>query len=167
MSRRRLGLTMSVIALTVLVGGTAALAASSGNGDDGAKVETFRVRAPEVDRVVTDLGPPGLSQQDQIIIKKDLYFEKEPDEKVGEDVVNCVVTEIEGDQRFEALCNTAYWFDGDGQIISQAVAHFDLADPGEFNVAITGGSGKYRGAGGWIKVIQSTEIHRLVFHVER
>jgi hypothetical protein len=158
--------TVVVIALMMLFGGAAVLWASSDNESGPSK--RFQVVAPEVDRAFLDLGPSGLSRWDQLIIEKDLFLKKDPQRQIGEDDVHCVVTKVEGSQKIASLCNVVYSFDGVGQIMSQGLVHLDLASTNEFDIAITGGTGDFKDAGGFVSVIQAPPggDHHLTFHLE-
>jgi hypothetical protein len=166
MPRRALRVSTIVVGLLMLLGGASALSASSDN--DSPPSKRFDVVAPEVDRVFLDLGESGLSRWDQIIIDKHLFLKDDPETRVGDDVVHCVVTVIEGDQKVATLCDVVYTFDGVGQIMAQGRSHLDLTSTNEFDIAITGGTGDFKGEGGFVHVIQRPAggDHDLTFHLE-
>jgi hypothetical protein len=127
------------------------------------------VLAPEVDRLFLDLGDSGLSRWDQIIVDKHLFLKSDPQRRVGDDAVHCVVTRVEGDRKVASLCNVVYTFDGVGQVMAQGHVHLDLTSTNVFDIAITGGTGKFKDAGGFVHVIQRPPggDHDLTFHFER
>jgi hypothetical protein len=68
------------------------------------------------------------------------------DTEVGHQAGVCTVTSV---ARAEAQCVATYVFRG-GQITDQALIH--LGDPAPYAGAITGGSSKYQGAEGEVRV---------------
>jgi hypothetical protein len=68
--------------------------------------------------------------------------------------------------RQEAQCVATYSFRG-GQITGQALIR--LGDPAPYAVAITGGSGKYKGAEGEVRVRPASATQQrgiLIFHLQ-
>jgi hypothetical protein len=112
-----------------------------------------------VDALTTEQNFEGTGLGDQIVFTTRLL-------KGGTEVWHqggvCTVTSV---QRGEAQCIATYAVRG-GQITGQAPIR--LGDPAPYAVAITGGSGKYRGVEGEIRVISATERNRgvLTFHLE-
>jgi hypothetical protein len=72
------------------------------------------------------------------------------DTEVGHQGGVCTVTSVE---RGEAQCVATYVFRG-GQLTGQAL--IILGDPAPYAVAITGGSGKYQGVEGEVRVRPAT-----------
>jgi len=85
------------------------------------------------------------------------------DTEVGHQGGVCTVTSV---ARAEAQCVATYALPG-GQITGQAL--IVLGDPAPYAVAITGGSGKYKGVEGEIRVLPASETRPrgvLTFHLE-
>jgi hypothetical protein len=162
-----LRLTSSAIVLMMLIGGSATLSASSDDEDDDDDFRRFEIVARTVSKSDIDIGAPGLSQGDQLIIWKDMFFRREPNKRVGDDVIHCTVTRVVGPQKVATSCDVNYWFDGVGQITAQGLVHLDLVNPSQFDIAITGGTGRFRTATGFVTIRQTTGDHHLTFHVGR
>jgi hypothetical protein len=105
---------------------------------DKDKQTTFRV-----DAVTTEQQFEGTSLGDQIVFTTQLL---KGDTEVGHQGGVCTVTSV---ARQEAQCVATYSLRG-GQITGQALIR--LGDPAPYAVAITGGSGKYQGAEGEVRV---------------
>lgn len=164
MLHRLLRLTTSAIVLTMLIGGTAALSASSrDDDDDDDDIRRLEVVAPEIDRVTIDLGQSGASKGDQILIRKNLFFKSDRSKQVGENAISCTIMDVLGPQKFLTMCTVVNWFVGVGQIMGQELIELDLANPGQFDMAITGGTGKFRSASGIVRILRTTGDHHLTF----
>jgi hypothetical protein len=93
------------------------------------------------------------------------------DTEVGHQGGVCTVTSVQRNtvtsvQRNEARCLATYSLRG-GQITGQAL--IILGDPAPYAVAITGGSGKYKGVEGEIRVDPASEMQPrgiLTFHLQ-
>jgi hypothetical protein len=148
---KRLGVLGAGIALVALAVGLVGPAwGSSGDKDEQT---TFRLLA-----VITELQFQGTSLGDQIVFTNKLL---RGDTEVGHEGAVCTVTSAE---RQQAQCVATFSLRG-GQITAQALVHLGTLTP--YLVAITGGSGKYEGAEGEIRVrpvSQDSGIH--VFHLQ-
>jgi hypothetical protein len=83
------------------------------------------------------------------------------DTEVGHQGVVCTVTSV---ARNEAQCNATYSLRG-GQITAQALVI--LGNPAPYATAITGGSGKYQGAEGEVRVQPVSDTRGiLTFHLK-
>ena len=81
--------------------------------------------------------------------------------EIGHQSGVCIVTSVE---RGEAQCSATYSLRG-GQITGQA--RISLGDPAPYAVAVTGGSGEYRGVEGEIRVQPVSEsTGMLTFHLK-
>ncbi len=138
---KRLGLLGTAIALVALAVG--AVSPAWGSSGDKGKQTTFRVDAVTTEQNFVDLGAPGTSLGDQIVFTTKLL---QGDSEVGHQGGVCTVTSVE---RQEAQCITTYSLRG-GQITGQAL--ISLNNPAPYAVAITGGSGRYKGVEGEIRV---------------
>jgi hypothetical protein len=131
--------TLAVAATTA--GAMAATAASDdGSHADGGQV--IRLTTKQVHQGFVDHGAPGFSTDDQFVFSNDLYRNGE---KVGEDAGTCTVTRIADSGATTLHCLGTNSLPG-GQISVQG-----LAAPGEpFELAVTGGTGRYDKARGQV-----------------
>ncbi len=145
-----LGAAVALVALAVgLVG-----PAWGSSGDDG-KQRTFRLEA-----LTTEQEFEGTALGDQIVFTTQLL---KGDTEVGHQGGVCTVTSV---QRNEAQCVATYSLPG-GQITGQAL--IILGDPAPYSVAITVGSGKYKGVEGEVRVDPASATQPrgiLTFHLE-
>jgi hypothetical protein len=141
--RSRLGISagvLAIVAIAVLALGPAVAAAHS-NGK-----RTLRLVAIQDQLEQLDLGTPGPSLGDELVFSEVL---RERGREVGTSGVVCTVTAVE--VPYEVL---TYHCVGTlslrkGQITLQALIEVQGADDmGPWDIAITGGTGAYRGAGG-------------------
>jgi hypothetical protein len=133
---KRLGVLGAAIALVALAVGLVRPAWGS-SGDD-AKRATFRLLAE-----TTELDFEGTSLGDQIVFTNRLLKDGT---EVGHEGAVCTVTSVE---RQEAQCIATFSLRG-GQITAQALVR--LGDLSPYLVAVTGGSGRYKGVEGEIEV---------------
>jgi hypothetical protein len=148
---KRLGLLGAVIAVMALVVG--AVSPALGSSSQGAastasgianKEQTIRVTAvfTEFDANI-DLGAPGFSLGDEVVFSGNLL---QAGEQVGRVGVVCTFVSTANADRVEAQCPTTSILPG-GQITTQGtIVNRSL----NFTLPITGGSGRYQGAGGQV-----------------
>ena len=150
---KRLGVLGAAVALVAIAVGLMSPAWGS-SGDDG-KQRTFRLEA-----VTTEQDFEGTSLGDQIVFTTQLL---KGDTEVGHQGGVCTVTSV---ARNEAQCSATYSLRG-GQMTGQAL--IILGDPAPYAVAITGGSGKYKGVEGEVRVLPASETQPrgiLTFHLQ-
>ena len=150
---KRLGVAGTAIALVALAVG--AVSPAWGSSSDKDKQTTFTVEA-----LTTEQSFEGTALGDQIVFTTQLL---KGDTEVGHQGGVCTVTSVE---RGEAQCIATYVFRG-GQITGQALIR--LGDPAPYAVAITGGSGKYEGVEGEVRVDPASETQPrgvLTFHLK-
>lgn len=130
----------ATVALGMLVAGTGVASA------DGKGKKTLRVVAEEIQTEFLDLGDTGPSLGDQIVFSEALFIRGE---EVGESGGFCTVTKASPPYdvlTFQCIVTLSL---ERGQITLQGLNEIQGEDdPGPFELAITGGTGKYRGAGG-------------------
>jgi Allene oxide cyclase barrel like domain len=133
--------TVAALALLLIAAGVmAAGAASDTSSPDDGGGQVIRLTTKQVHQGFVDHGTPGFSVDDQFVFSNDLYRNGE---KVGEDGGTCTVTRIASAPTLHCLGTNSL---PGGQISVQG-----LAAPGEpFELAITGGTGRYRGARGQV-----------------
>jgi hypothetical protein len=156
-----------ILALAVASVAIAAGAASSGDrirGSSGGGA-VFHLVGKEVASTFLDLGDPDFSQGDQFAFTNDLY---RGGKKVGEDGGWCTVVRLTAEGAATFKCVGSNQLRG-GQITVQGLVTYGpdeeiKRDPYFF--AITGGTGKYKDAGGQVKIeeVGGGELH-LTFRI--
>src|SRR5215210_1903384 len=131
--------TIAALGLLLIAAGIMAAGAASNPQDSGGQV--IRLTTKQVHQGFIDNGASNFSEDDQIVFSNDLY---QNGEKVGEDGGTCTVTRIvSGDATLHCLGTNSL---PGGQISVQG-----FAAPGEpFELAVTGGTGRYRKARGQV-----------------
>ena len=168
---KRLGILGAVIAVVALAVG--AVSPASGSSSQGAastasrnadKQQTIRVTAvfTEFDPNI-DVGAPGFSLGDMVVFSGNLLRNGEQVGRIG---VVCTFVSAANQERVEAQCPTTSILPG-GQITTQGtIVNRSL----NFTLPITGGSGRYQGAGGQVvsrDVSTPTQPQvELTFHLE-
>jgi hypothetical protein len=145
-----LGAAVALVALTV-----GAIGPAWGAATDKDRRRTFTLEA-----LTTEQAFEGTALGNQIVFTTQLL---KGDTEVGHQGGVCTVTSV---QRAEAQCLATYALPG-GQITGQAL--IVLGDPTPYAAAVTGGSGKYKGVEGEIRVIPATETQPrgvLTFHLQ-
>jgi hypothetical protein len=155
---RKLYAVAALALLLIGAGVMAAGAASDTSSQDDGGGQVIRLTTKQVHQGVVDQGAPGFSVDDEIVFSNDLY---QNGEKVGEDGGTCTVTRItSGATTLHCLGTNSL---PGGQISVQG-----LAAAGErFELAVTGGTGRYRKARGQVfgENTSPTEMSiRIVLH---
>ena len=145
---KKFGALGVVLAAVVLVVGLVSPAV-------GAAAGASRQRDIRVDSFVTDLNavdvaPAGASLGDQVVFSEKLLVGTS---QVGHEGAVCTEVSV---ARNEYLCMATFSF-RDGQISAQGLVLF--GNPAPYAAPITGGSGKYQGAAGELRVtpVSATE----------
>ena len=148
---KRLGVLGAAVALVALAVG--AVSPAWGSSRDKDKQTTFTVEA-----LTTEQSFEGTALGDQIVFTSQLL---KGDTEVGHQAGVCIVTSV---GRAEAQCVATYVLPG-GQITGQALIR--LGDPAPYAGAITGGSGRYQGAEGEVRVQPVSGTRGiLTFHLQ-
>jgi allene oxide cyclase-like protein len=141
----RLGRMATGLAVAALaVPGTAA---ANGRGHHHDHGQTLRLVAKEVEFQYLDLAPSGFVG-DQFVFSDDLYTNGRI---VGDDGGQCAITRFQSYDEFDAHCVATLRLRG-GQITVQGLITLSDGGGDRFTVAITGGTGRYRGASGEMRV---------------
>ena len=160
--RKNLRLGLLVAFLLAVVSLPAAAAPSDTRSGDK-KVEVIRLTSITVEEVDLDLGEPGDSLGDQFVFTDDLF---RGGEKVGILGVVCSAVRITADAFSIQCVGTAEL--PKGQITVQGLITFSEATEGQpFELAITGGTGRYRTAHGVVTVEEGETEDRLTFQIIR
>jgi Allene oxide cyclase barrel like domain len=139
---------VAIVAVGILLVGAAPAAAGGKHGKG--KGDTLRLVAVDDQFEFIDVGAPGTSLGDYFVFSDIVYRRGE---EVGTSGGQCVV--VAGTPpyaTFTAQCVATLDLER-GQITLQGLVEFQSDDdPNPFTVAITGGTGKYRGASGEARV---------------
>ena len=144
---KRLGILGAVIAVMALMVGAVSPALGSSQGaasTSSDQQQTIRVIAvfTEFDANI-DVGAPGFSLGDEVVFSGNLLRNGQQVGRVG---VVCTFVSTANADRVEAQCPTTSILPG-GQITTQGtIVNRSL----NFTLPITGGSGRYEGAGGQV-----------------
>jgi hypothetical protein len=143
---KRLGISAAAIAVMALVVGAVspALGSSSQGATSTSSGQTIRVTAvfTEFDPNI-DVGAPGFSLGDEVVFSGKLLRNGQQVGRIG---VVCTFVSTANADRVEAQCPTTSILPG-GQITTQGtIVNRSL----NFTLPITGGSGRYQGAGGQV-----------------
>ena len=130
--------------MTALLVPAAVAGAGSDESDDGSRTLTFHVEFSPLS--YTDLGEPGFSYPDAIVFQDELF---EDGERVGHEVGSCVLVDAAG----TANCTGVVTLDDRGTITFA----FENAQAPEKVLAVTGGTGDFRSAGGTGTLVEDVD----------
>ncbi|MFF6773596.1 hypothetical protein ACFY8W_08530 [Streptomyces sp. NPDC012637] len=160
--RRAGALGAATIAAVTFAAAAPASAAASSNGLE------FTLYSKEVPVQGADESGPAPKVGDSFAFADDLYKTKGGD-KVGRDGVACTVVRT-GDPN-DLMCVGTFALTGGpgGQLTGQNLLSFDPSDeaPAAFDIAVTGGTGDFKDARGWIRSTPDGDYSRLEFHISR
>jgi hypothetical protein len=139
--------TLAILAVGLMGSGTAA--ASAG----GKQQRTLRLTATQIASEFLDVGTTGLSLGDQVVFS-DALTRRGRD--VGEDGGTCTITNVTGYDTANANCVVTLALRR-GQITVQGLIAFEEESIPDATLAITGGTGAYRGASGELDFHQVSE----------
>ena len=152
---------VAIIAVAVLVFGSASAAADGKGKRDR---DTLRLVATEFQSEFLDLGDPGPSLGDEIVFSEVL---RERGREVGMSGGVCVVTEAVAPYSTLTYHCVATLSLRRGQITLQGLVEFQGEDDmTPFTLAITGGTGAYRGADGEARIRRVSDtrfVYKLRF----
>jgi Allene oxide cyclase barrel like domain len=121
--------------------------------------ETFGLVGKQTSLEDLDLGRTGISPGDQRVIHEDLYRDGE---KVGDHSVVCTYTHV-NPATLQCLGTFSL---PEGQFAAQALLH--LPAPSYVDVGITGGSGDYQNARGFVRTVPAGDTERhFTVHLKR
>jgi len=162
--RRSYGAT-ALTAVALGAAGWWVLPASAGGGDgdhDDDWDHAFRVTVREVDSADLDLGETGFGLGDRFVFTENLV---KRGKVVGSDHGECTVTRLHGETGWFQCVVTAVFY-GKGQITVQGALRFDESESSDrFTLPVTGGSGRFAGAGG-VVVVDESGTSSLTFKLE-
>ncbi|MER7533230.1 dirigent protein [Streptomyces sp. NPDC097704] len=161
-SFRRIGaLCASTVAAVSFAAAAAPAHAAAGDGFE------FTLYAKQVPPPAASESNPPPKVGDTPVFADDLYKTKGGD-KVGRDGVTCSVVRISGDQVDMNCVGTIVLNGGPGgQLTAQALTTFDTSNenPSAFDIAVTGGTGDFKQARGYIRSTPDGDYDRMEFHI--
>src|SRR5262245_9361006 len=131
----------------------------SGKGEARRGTQTIRLTASAFADKEFDLDPPDLSLGDYFVATEDLFRKGA---NVGADHAVCTITRLEPTtgtpETGVAQCSASLVLP-EGQLTAQGARTFalDAQEPPNFFLAITGGTGAYKGARGSIHIVDINE----------
>lgn len=162
-SFRRIGaLGAATVAAVTFAAAAPAAAAPAADGLE------FTLYAKEVPS--DDSGGPGARPEigDSFAFADDLSRTK-GGETIGRDGVTCTV--VRAGDPMDVLCVGTFVLNGGpgGQLTAQNLLSVDPSDeaPAAFDIAVTGGTGDFKDARGWIRSTPDGDYSRLEFHIGR
>ncbi|MFJ5828418.1 hypothetical protein [Streptomyces sp. NPDC093089] len=158
---RRIGALGACTVAAVAFGAAAPVHADNGEGFE------FTVYAKEVPGEGTGTSGPPPKAGDVFTVADDLYKTK-GGTKAGRDGVTCAVVRVSGTQ-VDANCVGTFVLNGGpgGQITAQALVTFDTSAeaPSAYDVAITGGTGDFKNAHGYVRSTPDGDYQQMEFHI--
>jgi hypothetical protein len=159
--RTKFRLTVAVLAIVAL--GVVVPGSAVAGGKHSGK-QSLRITATEIQSEFLDLGTPGPSLGDELVFSERLSIRGRD---VGESGVVCTVTHTVPPYDVLTFQCVGTLSLRQGQITLQGLIEVQGEDdPGPFLVAITGGTGKFRGAGGEAvvrEVSDTMSVYKLRF----
>jgi hypothetical protein len=125
--------------MAVVLGGLAVASAGT-----GIPAEETIVALQKITKAMdTDLGKPGPTPGDELVLRSGLF--DEAGAKLGTGYVNCRANF----ERF-AMCSTAFFLSGRGEVVAGGAINFGDEPPQPFDVPVTGGTGEFENVRGSI-----------------
>ncbi|MEV6128962.1 hypothetical protein AB0M05_19340 [Streptomyces violaceusniger] len=126
--------------------------------------EVFLLTARPTQTNSVDVAPPGNSQGDQLIVSGDLL---RSNVTVGRFDEACTATRTGPMDTSDLQCQITLSL-SEGQLTVQGVFTITGAGPGDITLAITGGTGRYRTAHGFIHAVNTSNTEtQLTVHLIR
>ena len=145
---RRISVVILIAVGFVLGSLSLGAATASDNDRKNDNGDTIRVTAVSDQSGEIDARPKGLSVGDYLAFSDELYKGKKKGDAIGHLDGVCHVTNVDGDD-YRALCSVTATIDDAGTITHQGVVE---STEDEATLAVTGGTGDYRGASGETEV---------------
>lgn len=134
------------------------LASAATPGPLHGQEEVFNLTARPTQTNFVDVAPPGNSQGDELIVTGNLF---RSNTTVGRFDEVCTVTRTGPMDTSDLLCQLTLSL-AKGQITVQGVFTITSAGPGDITLAITGGTGPYRTAHGYIHAVNTSNTETQV-----
>jgi hypothetical protein len=130
-----------------------ALAVANRHGHGHGHGETFTLHAVQITDEFIDIGAPGPSVGDRAVFATALSRDGRPYGTTGG---SCTIAIVNADGTFTADCQATSQTN-DGITATQSLVTFRNGLQPPFKLAITGGTGRFSGAGGEVEVRQITD----------
>ncbi|MEU9856768.1 hypothetical protein [Streptomyces sp. NPDC047974] len=164
-SFRRIGALGAATVAAVTFAAAAPVAAAPAVPADGFEFTLYAKEVPADEDEVPDLSP---DVGDSLAFADDLSSTK-GGKTIGRDGVSCTV--VRGGEQADLLCVGTFVLNGGpgGQLTGQTLLSVDTSDeaPAAFDIAVTGGTGDFKDARGWIRSTPDGDYSRLEFHITR
>jgi hypothetical protein len=134
----------------LLAGGTVALARASSPASGGKRLHVIHVTAEIVQAKSLDLDQSGPTLGDEDVFSSDLYI---GNRKVGREGGVCTL--VRTPSLYHCVATDSL---RDGDLTIQLLPDYSQTAPGRF--AITGGTGRYRGASGEVTYVDNPDPQR-------
>lgn len=163
---RRTGALGACAAAAVAFAGAAAVPAYAHDSDNNLDFTLYAKAVPGPG--TNESGPPP--KVGQVFAMADDLYKTKGGAKVGRDGVTCAVVRVSGDQA-DVNCAGVFVLNGGpgGQLAAQALITVDVSNeqPSGFDIAITGGTGDFKSAHGYVSSTSDGDFDRLDFHLTR
>jgi hypothetical protein len=153
-------LPVGVVGILLAVAGLLSSSGGAQADSEGSESQVIRIVAVEAASKYLDFGRKGFGQSDQFVFTNDLL---RAGTKVGEDGGSCTVTRLKASGANTWFCVASNALPG-GQITVEGLVTYgpDEAVKAEpYYFAITGGTGRYEGARGQVKLeeVSADKVH--------
>lgn len=164
-SFRRIGALGAATVAAVTFAAAAPVAAAPAVPADGFEFTLYAKEVPADEDESPDLSP---ELGDSLAFAEDLSRTK-GGETVGRDGIACTV--VRAGETADLLCVGTFVLNGGpgGQLTGQTLLSVTPEDeaPAAFDIAVTGGTGDFKDARGWIRSTPDGDYSRLEFHITR
>lgn len=146
--RSMLGCAAAAGAIAALAAGT--LSAAAGGGAERSSVKTTKLvyypGQPQIGPTTIDVGPAGESQGDMTVVTRPV-LRRPNGSVVGRTDVKCVMTDVTQPGHPFLECNGLFRFDR-GEDLITFEGGFRFPDESTSELAVTGGTGRFKSVGG-------------------
>ncbi|MFD7614405.1 dirigent protein [Streptomyces sp. NPDC059828] len=166
---KRLGLSAVTGLAAALCCASVAAAATPSPDTSRPKPSNDKTKVFNLTTVVTaanfiDVDPTGSSQGDELVATGTVF---RSGSEVGRYDEVCTVTRVESSGGFTFQCQVTLTLP-DGQLTVQGVFPITESGAGEITLAITGGTGKYRTAKGYVEAVNTSDtVSEVEVHLIR
>jgi hypothetical protein len=159
----RIKLSIAAVVAVIIALAGVTLASADNGGSSDFTLYSLTDQEAFIDEEPTGGDAPTLGDQN---VFSDVLSKERGGEQIGTTHVVCTVTRVESPE-VTSLCAATASLPG-GQLTIEGVVTFDVTLPGggTFDLAVTGGTGDYEGAGGHITVEELSDTEaRVTVHL--